>query len=303
MGGQVSAESTVGVGSRFQVRVSLEPADAAAGLRASQSPDAQAEPRPPGELSGLRVLLVDDSDESRALVQAYLSSTGASLEVATDAAQALAKLHRESFDVILMDLHLPGMDGFSATRELRRTERRSGTVPIPVVALSADALPETVEQALAAGFTEHLAKPLRKAALRALLRRYARSTGARPLLPPSATVSRLRPKFLEHRERDVATIRGALARKDFEIIATLGHNMRGTGVSYGYPEVSAIGGRLEAAAQAKNGRRIDEQIGRLEAWLLRIRNKLAAGRPASSTRVRATRKNQLQTGRTHKGER
>jgi signal transduction histidine kinase/HPt (histidine-containing phosphotransfer) domain-containing protein len=272
MGGRISAESTVGVGSRFHVELVLEPASAGAGVRTSPVPDLprRAE-KPDGELAGLRVLLVDDSAESRALVEAYLAPTGAALTAAADAPAALMRLEREPFDVVLMDLHLPGMDGFAATRELRRAERRNGAQQTPVIALSADALPDTVRQALATGFTEHLAKPIRKAALRTLLRRYRASNGARGDATPSPAATKLFPKFLDHRERDAATIRGALERDDFETIATLGHNMRGNGVSYGFPEVSAIGQRIETAAVARNARRVSEQLARLEECLARIR--------------------------------
>jgi signal transduction histidine kinase/HPt (histidine-containing phosphotransfer) domain-containing protein len=272
MGGRISAESTVGVGSRFHVELVLEPSSAPPNVRMSPVPDAprRAE-KEEGELAGLRVLLVDDSAESRALVEAYLARTGAALVVESAAPSALTRLERESFDVVLMDLHLPEMDGFAATRELRRAERRSDARPVAVIALSADALPATVDQALATGFTEHLAKPIRKAALRALLRRYRTTNGARPLASPSPAATKLFPKFLDHRERDAATIRAALEREDFDTIATLGHNMRGNGVSYGFPEVSAIGQRIETAAVARSARRVAEQLARLDECLARIR--------------------------------
>jgi signal transduction histidine kinase/HPt (histidine-containing phosphotransfer) domain-containing protein len=271
MGGRISVESTVGTGSRFHVELVLEPADARAEVRPSIPDLARRTGEPDGELAGLRILLVDDSAESRALVDAYLAHTGAALAVAPDAPSALARLERATFDVVLMDLHLPEMDGFAATRELRRAERTRGAPSVPVVALSADALPETVKDALAAGFTEHLAKPLRKAALRTLLRRYRTSNRARGLAGPSEAATKLFPKFLDHRERDAATIRAALERTDFDTIATLGHNMRGNGVSYGFPEVSAIGERIETAAVARNARRVAEQLARLDECLARIR--------------------------------
>ncbi|HEX3345136.1 MAG TPA: response regulator, partial [Polyangiaceae bacterium] len=253
MGGRVSVESTLGVGSRFHVDVALEPVDVV--------PTPAAPPLPPrAALEGLRVLLVDDSDESRSLVEAYLSSTGVALEAVDTARGALELLQRAVFDVILMDLHLPGMDGFAATREVRRLEKESGARPTPVVALTADVLPETVEQAMSGGFTEHLAKPIRKASLLDLLARYATSHGRPTASRHSATVSALLPKFFSNRERDVTTLRAALAGEDFETVARLGHNMRGNGVSYGFPEVSAIGKRLERAGQRRDARAAGEQV-------------------------------------------
>jgi len=88
---------------------------------------------------------------------------------------------------------------------------------------------------------------------------------------PNATRSRvaatLLPKFLAHRERDVATIAAALEKSDFETVARLGHNMRGNGRSYGFPEISLIGERLEAAAGAGDELRMREELASLEAWV------------------------------------
>jgi signal transduction histidine kinase/HPt (histidine-containing phosphotransfer) domain-containing protein len=269
MGGRISAESTLGVGSSFHTQLILEPADQ---IEVAPVIPATAAPSDPqlasGDLAGLRVLLVDDSEESRALVEAYLAPTAATLDVAGDASTALGMLQHRTFDVVLMDLHLPDMDGFTATQELRRREETRGGRTTPVVALSADVLAVTVRKALAAGFTEHLAKPIGKADLVGLLRRYAQGASARPLSP---AVPALLPKFISNRERDTTTLRGALAREDFETVVTLGHNMRGNGVSYGFPEVSAIGHRLESAGLSRSSRGAEEQLEKLEAWVARNR--------------------------------
>jgi HPt (histidine-containing phosphotransfer) domain-containing protein len=80
----------------------------------------------------------------------------------------------------------------------------------------------------------------------------------------------LRPRFLERRRRDVASIRAALECGDFETIDRLGHNLRGNGLSFGFPEMSAIGERLEVAAVAKNAIAVLEELALLETCLLRI---------------------------------
>jgi CheY-like chemotaxis protein len=270
----------------------MDPADEVGGLR---GPAPEDRPRD-GDLTGVRVLVVDDSDESRALVEGYLAPSGAALELAADVPAALAMFQAGTFDVVLMGLHLPGTDGFAATREIRRLESESGARPTAVVALSADASPATVRNALDGGFTEHLAKPIRRAALTALLQRYRGWARARSASQSSATVARLLPRFLQNRERDMVAIREALAGEDFETIATLGHNMRGNGVSYGFLEVSAIGWRLESAAHVRDARQIEEDLPRLEACIARIRTaegavddegqgtpgRLTAARPAST---------------------
>jgi signal transduction histidine kinase/HPt (histidine-containing phosphotransfer) domain-containing protein len=292
MGGRISVESTLDVGSRFRVDLVLEPVDGAVDARVSLVAGAPGSRElPAAVLSGLRVLLVDDSEEGRTLVEAYLSTTGVTLELAATAQDALEKLQRADFDVVLMDLHLPGMDGFTATHELQRLEKERGARPVPVVALSADALPGTVERVMGAGFAGHLAKPLRKGDLLELLARYAPSGGSRPAATQSSTVATLLPKFFANRERDVVTLREALAGEDFETIARLGHNMRGNGVSYGFPEVSAIGKRIERAGQRRNARAASAQIAKLEECVARIRTEKpaapAAPEPASAVPPRS----------------
>jgi HPt (histidine-containing phosphotransfer) domain-containing protein len=90
------------------------------------------------------------------------------------------------------------------------------------------------------------------------------------VLPRSPAAAALLPRFLEHRRGDVATIRAALERDDFETIGRLGHNMAGNGISYGLPEISTIGERLEADAEARDAKAVREQLASLEASLARV---------------------------------
>jgi HPt (histidine-containing phosphotransfer) domain-containing protein len=87
----------------------------------------------------------------------------------------------------------------------------------------------------------------------------------------------LQQRYIGHRERDVATIIAAMKRDDFELIATLGHNMRGTAASYGYPEVGAIGEQIEAAATQRNLVLLADQLESLDAWIGRARAGQASG--------------------------
>jgi HPt (histidine-containing phosphotransfer) domain-containing protein len=106
---------------------------------------------------------------------------------------------------------------------------------------------------------------------------------------PAAT--KLLPRFLEHRERDVVSLRAAVEREDFETIARIGHNMRGNGQSYGFPDLGTIGECLEAAADAKSTVGVLEHLRSLVAWLAQAtataRSEDSRPRLTSSTRVRA----------------
>jgi HPt (histidine-containing phosphotransfer) domain-containing protein len=83
----------------------------------------------------------------------------------------------------------------------------------------------------------------------------------------SAAAEKLLPRFLAHRAADLATLRNALSAGEFEVVARLGHNMHGNGRSYGFPEIEALGARLEEAAHMRDTETIERRLDELEAWL------------------------------------
>ncbi len=120
----------------------------------------------------------------------------------------------------------------------------------------------------------------------------AHDPDAAPAGPRSPTVVALLPKFMAHRERDIAAVREAIIRLDFAAIATVGHNLRGNAASYGFPQMSVLGASLEAAANGRNLRRVDEVLEELEACVQRIQVDMSESgdvvrQPASRTRLRA----------------
>lgn len=107
------------------------------------------------ELSGLRVLLVEDSVDNQRLFSRYLNLAGAFVEVASNGAEGVEKARRFDFDVILMDLQMPTLDGYAATKILRANGNS-----VPIVALTAHAAKEEQQDALKKGFSHYLTKPL-----------------------------------------------------------------------------------------------------------------------------------------------
>jgi HPt (histidine-containing phosphotransfer) domain-containing protein len=98
------------------------------------------------------------------------------------------------------------------------------------------------------------------------------------------------PRFIARRERDVSTLQAALEAEDFRVIETLGHNMRGNGISYGFPDISAIGACLESAAQARSHSGVRQQLAALGRWIdLAHRGEVAgANRRPSGVRPKAS---------------
>jgi CheY-like chemotaxis protein len=111
-------------------------------------------------------------------VQLYLRHLPYALDTAADGRAGLEAITAGAYDLVLMDVHMPVLDGLAATRALRAWEREQGRLPTPVVALTASVMAEDIRQALAAGCDAHLAKPLKKAALLAAIDHYsARGAG------------------------------------------------------------------------------------------------------------------------------
>jgi len=134
---------------------------------AAGQPEAQAPARPPlqEEQRPLRILLVDDSADNRLLVQAYLKATPCQLELAENGEVGMEKFKSGNYDLVLMDIQMPVMDGYTATRTIRAWESQSGLTPTTIIALSAFALKEEVQKSLDAGCNAHLTKPIKKAVL------------------------------------------------------------------------------------------------------------------------------------------
>lgn len=168
MGGRIEVESRVGHGSTFHVRLPLQPAQASApGL-----PDNERRAVPPP----LDVLAVDDVPENRELLRVVLGNAGHRVRTAASAVDALAALAMQDFDVVLMDLHMPDIDGLEAARRIRAREAEAGAGArrTPIVALTASVLPEDRQAAQDAGMDGFAPKPVE---LDPLLAELARVTG------------------------------------------------------------------------------------------------------------------------------
>ena len=224
------------------------------------------EPAAPGgvleDARGLRILLAEDSQDNVLLIQSYLKASGYSVDLAGNGEVALRKFISGTYDVVLMDVQMPVMDGYSATRRIRQWEGENRARPVPILALTAHALPEEVQKSLDAGCTAHLTKPIRKATL---LHAIEEHTMGRVRVRVNSSLAELVPRFLENRRRDVEAIAAALKHADYENVRILGHNMKGTGAGYGLNRITEIGASLEQAA----GRREPEEIRARAAELAR----------------------------------
>jgi PAS domain S-box-containing protein len=176
MGGQIGVESALGQGSTFWATLRLA---CSAAARADGRPSApQMGPAVAG--AGLteegprgRVLVAEDNAINRLVAVRLLESLGYEVHTAEDGRQAVEAVWRECYDLVLMDVHMPELDGFAATTEIRQAEEeQGGGRHLPIVALTADALAGDAEKSLEAGMDDHLSKPLTPERLAAVVERW-----------------------------------------------------------------------------------------------------------------------------------
>jgi signal transduction histidine kinase/CheY-like chemotaxis protein/CHASE3 domain sensor protein/HPt (histidine-containing phosphotransfer) domain-containing protein len=259
MGGEVGVSSQPGRGSRFYFSLPLEAAQPVdAGADGSSVP---AIPQLP-DMGTLRVLVAEDTEDNRLLLTHYLRKEPVEVTFVADGQRAVdAILAGGEFDLILMDLDMPRLDGYGATKFIREWQRSHGQVPTPIVALSAHAMREAEQASLAAGCNAHLAKPVDKATLLSAVHRYGRSKSVRqPEIAVADGVAALVPKYLASKPKQIEEARASLAVKDFDPIWRFGHNLKGTGRAYGFPPIEEMGKEIEKAAADHDEASIAEQL-------------------------------------------
>ncbi|MBC6981206.1 response regulator [Caulobacter sp. 17J80-11] len=159
MGGTLDCDSTPGLGSVFWAELPLPSAPH------DSEPDAVASQPEPVAERAVRVLLADDHPTNRQVVRVMLADFGVEVSTVENGAEAVEALQRDRYDVVLMDMQMPVMDGLEATRRIRAQEQASGAPRTPILMLTANAMPEHREAAGQAGADGHVAKPVTAVAL------------------------------------------------------------------------------------------------------------------------------------------
>jgi signal transduction histidine kinase/DNA-binding response OmpR family regulator len=289
MGGKIWVESTVGEGSRFlftakfavSERQAPEPVALAGNARISESFSAVT------EIEAIHILLADDSEDNRFLIAEYVKRSPCILDVAENGEIALGMMKSRHYDLVLMDAHMPVMDGFTATKAMREWERGGNVASLPILALTADAFKEAAGQSAAAGFTAHLTKPIAKATLMEAIRRYASSCD-RPAVTPAGgenspekpaaidastlepSIAGLAPRYLKNVEKELNKLRAAEIVEDYPSVQRIGHNLNGTGGSFGFPRITELGSRIEQAAKDRAIEVIRPTIDELASYLQQV---------------------------------
>ncbi|MBU4270655.1 MAG: CHASE domain-containing protein [Planctomycetes bacterium] len=270
LGGELAATSVWGKGSNFNLTIPTGDLDGVAMLQNpaeaehgnAASPDAQ----PSKNLEGLYILLAEDGYDNRELIRTVLCAAGAIVETVENGQEAVEKAEAEPFDAILMDINMPVMDGYEATRLLRDRGYNQ-----PILALTANAMSSDGERCLAAGCNQHLTKPIDR--LR-LVHAIAVCTGREPTEtkgPPAPKQPTIRDEgplvsiyaddpdvagildgFVEGLADQLTEMGHAFSDERYADLKRYAHRLKGAGGSYGYPTLTDAGKKLEDAAAARD---------------------------------------------------
>jgi len=289
MGGEIGVVSRAGGGSAFHFSLPLEAVDPPFAVDPVPAVDAAAQEFSTAQLPSretIRILLAEDTEDNRVLLEHYLRNEPVKLLLALNGQEALDAVEKgEKFDLILMDIDMPVMDGYTATKRIRAWQQaqasQSPAAATPIIALSADAMQEAVRACLDAGCVAHVPKPIDRQTLLNTIRRYALSPGAPAAasvphvpgiflprtIPISEQVMALVPQYLAAKEKQIQEARAALNSRDFGPIRRFGHNLKGTGRGYGFPPIEEMGREIELAAADGDPSRIGEQLDALHRFV------------------------------------
>jgi PAS domain S-box-containing protein len=279
MGGKIWVEPKEGPGTTFVFTVALPRATRNSVMKRGEESNRATKSR--HLKTGTRLLIVEDNEENLFLLQSYLEGQPVTIETAANGLEGVNKRKQGHFDLILMDIQMPVMDGHTATREIRKWEAATGTSAARIVALTAHALTGAAAQCKEAGCDGYLTKPVQRRDLLQTIARFAANhesigekTEYKPAIPSG--ILALRPNYLANRRKDLGTMREALEREDFAVIQRIAHDCKGTGIGYGFPEVTALGKSLEQAAIQRDRSEVADQLGDLEATLTDSLEKVGA---------------------------
>lgn len=268
MGGNIRVQSVKGLGSSFTCRINAgyQAGDAMASCDQDvvRSTSEYEEPIQGYTLNG-KILLVEDTIEIQKLVKAYLEDYGITIDTANNGQEGVEKAMRNEYDLVLMDVQMPIMNGKQATRMLR-----DNGYDKPIIALTADALTQHAEEFVEMGFTEILTKPILINKMMHTLRFYLGDTkqNTDDVKPVSDTVTSaidaLKIKFIERLPGHFAEISNAMQTNDLEAARAVLHKLQGIGGSLELPEISVYAKDISESLKQNNLERAREVLLDLE---------------------------------------
>jgi two-component system sensor histidine kinase/response regulator len=256
------------------------------------------------ERSHARILIAEDNAVNQKVAMKMLERLGYRADVATSGQDALEALSRFTYAAVLMDVQMPGMNGYEATAEIRRREEKRDR-RTPIIAMTANAMQGDRETALEAGMDDYVPKPVRREELEAVLKRWIPEEGAGAAIPEgddeltvategtegpldrnvieslrelggSEMLSELGQMFFDDARSSLATLRKALEEGDASTVERVAHTLKGSSGNMGAPRMASLCAKLQDAGASGDLSSSSELLERLEVEFERVRPALEA---------------------------
>jgi len=244
----------------------------------------------------LKILVVDDHLSNRKVIEMFLKNDPVTLDFAENGQVAVEKFESKSYDMIIMDMEMPVLNGLKATQQIRHIENHQNIEnPIPIIFLTAHALDEHQKQCFEVGGTACLTKPVKYQKLISTICEYNPETitdesenhitgldesdlldmeldmeGDMPDfsdIDVQSSMAELIPFFIESTQKDLEQIKTAMASSDLETVRRVGHSLKGSSGAYGQEDIGQMGASIETAALIGDKKEIYERVADLEASL------------------------------------
>ncbi len=264
MDGKIWAESSPGAGSTFHFTARFE----APARRDSQDTDPELAEVERVELPRAEILLMEDSKYNAFVIQTYLKDTPCRLTVAKNGSDGFDLFKKNNFNLILMDIQMPGMDGYETTQAIRKWETACGQPRTPIIAMTAYVLVGDAEKCLDAGADKYLPKPVKKSSLFGLIRTLLDPENPVEIKP---TISGPHLEALIDVKKSIDAATPALERGDYASIKALGADIAQRGLDMTIPPLTGYGDALmEAATDVPDPERIRQVLNVLTEYIERL---------------------------------
>jgi CheY-like chemotaxis protein len=244
-------------------------------VKIDSGPKLQLDENQPEIISG-KILLAEDNKPNQILACRIIEKAGYEIDVASNGAEAVAMFLAGKYDLILMDIEMPEMDGFQATEQIRTSETNTN---IPIIALTAHAIEGYREKCLAFGMNDYITKPLRREHLLKTVRHFlAKNTPDLTLTEePEVTayidedIMDLVPDYLESCRKCILSLKDLIATNNFKAIQKIGHDLKGSGRGYGFENITLAGSLIESNAKNLNPDKIIKAVADMEVYINEVK--------------------------------